>query len=143
MSAVVPSWPAILAVLAAVWLVFGWAIYAHRPAQEPGRHRPESVTVPDVFDRVLATDPEVLPFRPGLTYWDDVDDWTTDLPTQELPVVQVVQVELPRVDEPPRRTSPTERARARWGVECPIFADLAQEYGYEPGGTFGTELAAA
>lgn len=148
MNVLVPQWPAILGVLTAVWLVFGWAIYAHQPAQVPGRHRPESVTVPDVFARVLASEPEtdVLPFWPGPNYRDILDDWTTDLPTQELPVITGQQLLADDtavvVNEPPRHTSPTERARERWGVECPIFAALADQYGYEPGGTF-TELAAA
>lgn len=82
---------------------------------------------------------DVLPFVPGPNC-RDIDDWTADLPTTELPVI-TVRTWLPgdRV-----HTSPSETLRQRWAVECPIFAALAAEHGYHPvRGFTPTELVAA
>lgn len=97
----------------------------------------------------VVPDPEpvdALPFRPGPDY-RDVDDWTADLPTEAFPgrlTLRVTETEIGRaIDEaffgaaePRRHTSPSETAaetaRQRWGVECPIFAGLAAERGYDP-----------
>ena len=137
-----PQWPQILGVLVAVWLVFWWAVWARRPAAVPGRHRPDQVGVPDVFDRVMAAAAPVeaaAAFRAAHRVVAEqlaaevrvpahllaVDDWTADLPTKQLPVI----VEEPV--EQPQHTSPTQRARERWQVDCPIFAVLAEEWKFE------------
>ncbi|MEB3022906.1 hypothetical protein [[Mycobacterium] crassicus] len=82
---------------------------------------------------------------------DLTDDWTADLPTAEVPLITALDLAkhyestalaaaqfaaAVRSGEL-RHTSPSERARQRWGVECPIFAELADEYGYDLGGEFG------
>lgn len=139
-----PLWQQAAGVLAATVLVLAWALVARRVCQKSGRHRPDRVTqATDVFDRVLA----VVPAEP-----ESVDDWTADLPTAELLVVitgsdlaehyQSVALAGARFaaevrSGEVRHTSPSERARQRWGVECPIFASLADEYGYDLGGEFG------
>lgn len=99
-----PQWPQILGVLVAVWLVFWWAVWARRPAAVPGRHRPDQVGVPDVFDRVMAAAAPVeaaAAFRAAHRVVAEqlaaevrvpahllaVDDWTADLPTAQLRVV--------------------------------------------------------
>lgn len=129
----------------AVWVVAGWLVAS---VSSRGRHRRHRQ--PDVFDQVLAagsplpfltiaTDPDddELPFMPGPRYLDVLDDWLDDLPTEQLPPVEDPALE----PEPVRHTSPLETARQRWGVECPIFAGLADEWGYTLGGDL--ELVAA
>lgn len=150
----------ITALMVVVFLVVVAAMLASgtgHAGTDHGRHRRGArrwlrVDTPDVFDRVLASaggggagavlsfltvvadlDPDVLPFAPGPDYCDEPDDWTADLPTDQLAAV---------VDAP-RHTSPSERARQRWGVECPIFAQLADQWGYTLGGDLNPELVAA
>lgn len=139
----------ILAFCGAVGWMLAGTIVTDSPRPATGRHRggrraPRSAQVaarqhraarrsrhaqPDVFDRVLAawatphaalTD-SVLPFVPA-PYYRDIDDWLTDLPTQELPVI----VEPPV--EPPRHTSPTQAAADDWP---PIFTRLAADWRYD------------
>lgn len=107
----------------------------HRAARR-SRH---ADTTPDVFDRVLAATGgdavlPVLPFKAPSGFYRldfdiEPDDWVADLPTEQFPAI----VEQPPIEQP-SHTSPTERARERWGIDCPIFARLAEDWGYELGG---------
>lgn len=147
----VPSWPQILGVSVAVWLVFGWAVWAHRPAAVPGRHRPDQVAVSDVFDRVMAAAAPVeaaAAFRAAHHVVAEqlaaevrvhahllaVDDWTADLSTTQLPVI----VEEPV--EQPRHTSPSQADADEWP---PIFVQLAKECRYDRERGFDGWLVAA
>lgn len=105
-----------------------------------------------------------LPFVPGPDC-RDVDDWTADLATEVITVASAVGVKVgapwlvydagpaPVESKPatfdvdrPRRTSPAETAaesaRRRWGVECPIFAGLADDWGFDPVHGFDGRAAA-
>ena len=146
MNALAP-WQQIVGVLTATALVLAVAIWARRARQTPGRHRPDQVAVPFVDQtesiRIVIDDgPPPIPmahFTLGPRE-PAIDDWTSYLPTEELPVITVRRW-LP--SEHREHTSPSERARQRWGVECPIFAQLADELGYDSARGFDTQLTAA
>ncbi|MDD7812593.1 hypothetical protein PP713_08490 [Mycobacterium sp. CSUR Q5927] len=115
-----------IAALVATALVLAAAIWARRRRQTPGRHRPgQAIAGPDVFEQVLAlTEP---------------DDWTADLPTVQLRLVVDADFEALST----ALSEVKNMVRQRWQTECPIFAALADEYGYDAARGFDTQLAAA
>lgn len=125
----------ITAAMALVFLLAAWAMLAGGtgPADTPAvRQAPAPAT-----GRHRAPDTDALPFRPG-PHYRDIDDWTADLATAVLPIVQLAAV----VDRP-RHTSPSDRVRGRCEVDTPIFAALAKQLGYDPVCAFDAELVAA
>ncbi|KKB99447.1 hypothetical protein [Mycolicibacter arupensis] len=150
---------ALYIVLMAVFFLVAWAMLTggtgdSGPALVHGRHRagrPGLAVVPG-----LEPD-DVLPFVSGPDYRDEPDDWTADLPTAVIPAVKpqfivpahAIPVRREWLDKVradlPRRTSPSETAaetaRRRWGVETPIFAGLAKDWGYDP--IYGLDQAIA
>ena len=127
-----------IGVLTATVLVLAHAVWERRARQTPGRHRPETVTPLN-----LAAAPADGPYAVVDVDWSrSIDDWTADLPTAELRVVTAADLADHYDDitfaiqafagDSRRHTSPSETARLRWGVECPIFAGLAQARGYDP-----------
>lgn len=148
-------WQKIAGVAGATVLVLAVAVWARRTRQNQGRHRPERVAhEPDVFARVITAALAAATEPPAP---EPVDDWTADLPTGEIPAI--TDADLAEVyddvslaaarfvaDTRPgeaRHTSPSERARERWGIECPIFAQLADQFGYDPARGFDAQLVSA
>lgn len=138
------------AIMTAAFLLVTWAMLTGGTGEPEhgGRHRADRTGTGTVFYVITAQAADgaplpcswtpgpdgALPFAPTPDYRDEPDDWTADLPTDELPVI-TVRTWLPgdRV-----HTSPSQTARQRWSLETPIFAALAAEHGYDL-----TELIAA
>lgn len=126
------------AIMAAAFLLVAWAMLTGgtgepTPTVTHGRHRagrPRPVSLADIGIG------DALPFVAGPDHRNEPDDWTSYLPTEELPVI-TVRTWIPGEHER-RHTSPSETARRRWQTETPIFVELAAEFGYDP-----TELVAA
>jgi hypothetical protein len=121
--------------------VLAAAVWERRARQTPGRHRPETVT-----PLRLVPEPAAAPYGVIEVDWSrSIDDWTADLPTEAFPPLLTLHVGDAEIDAAVAaadftteriHTSPTETAaetaRRRWGVECPIFAGLAKDRGYDP-----------
>lgn len=139
------SWQQVAAVLTAFAPVLAWAVYARRRRAAAvvvrGRHRAGRARWLR-FDLPPALPTDVLaPPEP-----EEVDNWTADLPTAEIPCVKpaVAFLALPdglrRVKVRPYadvvaqarpRLSIADRLRDYCTAETPIFAALARELGLD------------
>nr|WP_046285133.1 hypothetical protein [Mycobacterium sp. UM_NZ2] len=135
--------------LTATALLLTVAVVVRRARQKPGDHRPDQIA----SRYVAAAMPEGdLPFVPGPDY-QDIDDWTSDLPTAVIPAARGPQYILSAHDlrapghecvakfraDLRRHTSPSQVAADEWP---PIFAHLADQWGYDHERGFDALLAA-